>query len=158
MKMPSTLTCICVFPPPHTLPHFFSLKKNKIKLVQRLQKKMENSKQLFWKEKKIKKHKRKELLTELSWQTSHPMHSRCAPTERRRRDWDSRLWCITQDRETFNPTLNPRGTGESRKKRKLLYLLAHWLHSRQLHSQVQPWDWHQATDCCSFWRLQPFCR
>lgn len=59
MKMPSTLTCICVFPPPHTLPHFLSLKKNKIKLVQRLQKKMENSKQLFWKEKKIKNIKEK---------------------------------------------------------------------------------------------------
>lgn len=50
MKMPSTLKCMRVFTLPYMLPQCLS--HNKIKLVQRLQQRLENSKQLLWKEKK----------------------------------------------------------------------------------------------------------
>lgn len=50
MKMPSTLECMRVFTLPHTL--LQCLSHNKTKPVQRLQQRLENSKQLLWKEKK----------------------------------------------------------------------------------------------------------
>lgn len=118
MKMSSTLKCMRVFTLPHTLLQHLS--HNKTRLVQRLQQRPENSKQLLWKEKK-NINRIEPLTSELSCQTSHPMHSKCSHAERRSRDWDSHPRCTTQHRETFILTLTPGALKKAGKKKAILF-------------------------------------
>lgn len=149
MKMSLTLKWMCLHPTP-----FASLLLIKRKLVQRLQEKLKNSKQLSGKQNKTI-NRIEPLTSELSWQTSHPMHSRCAL---QRGGGETGTPVCGASRSTGKPSPPPltlRALEKAGKNKAPVFACTLAVHTTTALTG-STLNWHPATGCCSSWRLHPY--